>query len=103
MNTHGTTSDPLRSRLKHLVADLFRLDLPNPDQIADDEVLIGGSLGLDSLDALELAMCVEEEFGITIASAGESGCAFANIASLAAFIRERSQVDAARVPSVALA
>lgn len=93
----------MRSRLKQLVADLFRLDLPDPDRIADDEALFGSNLGLDSLDALELAICVEEEFGITIASAAESGCAFASIASLAAFIRERSREPAGRIATTAFA
>ena len=56
----------LRSRLKHLVAGLFRLDLPEPDTIADDEPLIGGRLGLDSLDALEIILCIESCFKIKI-------------------------------------
>lgn len=78
--------DLLTSRLKHIVADLFRLDLPEPDKISDHEPLIGGNLGLDHLDALELAMCIEEEFGVTLPSREESDRAFANIASLVAFI-----------------
>jgi len=91
VKSHCLDPDQLRSRLKHLIAELFRLDLVDPDKIADNEALIGGSLGLDSLDALELAMCVEEEFGITITSRAESVCAFTSIASLAGYIQARSE------------
>ena len=81
--------DPLKSRLKHLVADLFRLDIAEPDNIADDAPLIGNGLGLDSLDALELAICLEEEFGLTIDNREESHRAFATISSLACYIEAR--------------
>lgn len=81
----------LLSQLKYLVADMFRLDILEPDKIADNEPLIGGSLCLDSLDALELAICVEEEFGIAIRSGEESHSVFTSIASLANFIHARAQ------------
>ena len=93
--------DFLPSRLKHLIAGLFRLNLAEPDKIPDDEPLIGGRLGLDSLDALELAMRVEEEFGITIHSQEESLRAFASIASLADFIHARTSTGAPQTAPVA--
>jgi len=43
---------------------MFRLDVLMPDGIADDAPLVGGSLDLDSCDLLELALCIEETFGI---------------------------------------
>ena len=58
--------------------------------MSDQEPLIGSGWGLDSLDALELAMCVEEEFGVTITSREESHRAFASIGDLADFIRSRA-------------
>ena len=76
----------LLSQLKHLVADLFRLDILEPDKISDDEPLFGNRLCLDSLDLLELALCVEEEFGVAICGGKESPRVFTNIASLADFI-----------------
>src|SRR5438876_407204 len=88
MSDHSPAS--LSSRLKHLIAALFRLDLAEPDNISDYEPLIGGRLGLDSLDALELAIRVEEEFGITIHTHEESHRAFASIASLTDFIHARA-------------
>jgi acyl carrier protein len=80
----------LRSQLKQLVADMFRMDIVEPEMIGDDEPLIGGILDPESLDALEFAICVEEQFGIAIARGDESDRVFATIASLADFIYSRS-------------
>lgn len=73
-------------RLKCLAAALFRPDIPNPGAIADDLPLIGGSLCRDSIDALELAICIEEEFGIAIRSECDSQGVFNSFASLASFL-----------------
>lgn len=86
VKTSGFDQDLLSARLKQLVVELFRLDILEPEGIAAAEPLIGGSLGLDSFDAVELAICIEEEFGITLCSRGVSHSAFASIASLADFI-----------------
>lgn len=86
VKNHGLDQGALRSQLKHLIADMFRIDINEPDKIADDEPLVGGSLGLNRPDALELAFCIEEGFGIRICCLEESHHAFASIASLADFI-----------------
>jgi acyl carrier protein len=95
--------DLLPSRLKQLVVDMFRLDILEPEKIADDEPLIGGSLGLDSFDAVELAICIEEAFGIVLCSRGASHSAFASIASLADFIHACAPTSRACPPSPAAA
>lgn len=44
-----------------------RLNLPyTPEDIHEDISLLGAGLGLDSLDALEIVLCVENSFGIKI-------------------------------------
>lgn len=91
MKNHHPGQDPIPAQLKRLIVDLFRLDISEPEAIADDAPLIGGSLGLDSLDALELAICLEEKFGVTIQSREESLRAFASIASLTRYIVSRTQ------------
>ena len=87
MSNLTTEHDPLLQQLNQLVAARFRLV---ESRLTPEEPLIGGRLGLDSLDALELGMSVEEKFGVTIASAAESRTAFASLASLAAFIRRQA-------------
>jgi len=97
MNNHRLDLPTLSSQLKHLVADLFRLDILKPDNISDYEPLRGGSLDLDSLDVLEFGLCLEETFGLTIPSQEEAHGAFASIASLAGFIHARLSPAADRI------
>lgn len=89
--------DPLVARLKQLIVDTLRLEDIAPADIPDNEPLIGGGLSLDSIDALELVVSLEKEFGIKIASSEEARSALANLTSLAAYIRERG--DPSRIPS----
>jgi len=83
-------------QLKCLAAGLFRPDILNPGAIDDDLPLIGGSLCRDSVDALELAICIEEEFGIAIRSEGYSQGVFKNFASLADFLCAQAPARVAR-------
>jgi acyl carrier protein len=89
--------DPLIARLKQLIVETLRLEDVTPADIADSEPLVGGGLSLDSIDALELVVRLEKEFGIKIASSEEARSAMANVASLAAYVRERG--DPSRLPS----
>ena len=89
-------ADPLVTRLKQIIVQTLRLEDITPEQIKDDEQLIGSGLSLDSIDALELVVQMEKEFGIKISSSEESKKALASVASLAAFVRERA--DPARLP-----
>ena len=68
-----------------------------PEDLADDEPLIGSGLNLDSIDALELVVTLEKEFGIKISSSEESRQALASVAHLAEYIRSRA--DPARLAS----
>lgn len=80
--------DPLIARLKVLVVETLKLDDIRPEDIPDDEPLFGSPrFGLDSIDALELVVRLEQEFGVKIASSEESRRALTSIAGLAAFIR----------------
>ena len=90
-------ADPLTARLKQLIVETLRLEDIAPAEIPDDEPLIGGGLSLDSIDALELVVRLEKEFGIKIASSEEARSALASVSSLAAYIRERG--DPSRLPS----
>jgi len=90
-------TDPLISNLKRLIVQALRLEDVSPEEIPDDEPLIGAGLNLDSIDALELVVQLEKEFGIKISNSEESRKALASIAQLAQYIRERA--DPTRLPA----
>jgi|JI10StandDraft_1071094.scaffolds.fasta_scaffold445789_2 acyl carrier protein len=81
-------SDPLIDRLKILIVATLKLEGVRPEEIPDDEPLIGSPrFGLDSIDALELVLALEKEFGVKIGSSEESRQALTSVATIAAFIR----------------
>ena len=55
----------LTCRLKETLVERLSLDR-QPDEIPDDCLLFGVGLGLDSVDALEIVVAVEGEFGIRV-------------------------------------
>jgi acyl carrier protein len=88
--------DPLNARLKTMIVQTLRLEDVDPASIKDDEPLIGSGLSIDSIDALELVVALEKEFGIKIKSSEEARAALSSVRGLAAFIRARA--DPLRLP-----
>ncbi len=95
--TPNRMPDPLKTKLKELIVTTLKLEGVTAADLADDEPLIGSGLNLDSIDALELVVTLEKEYGIKISSSEESRQALGSIAHLAEFIRARA--DPARLPS----
>jgi acyl carrier protein len=76
----------LRSELKRLVVAELNLKGRDPESIGDDQPLFGAAgegLGLDSLDALQLAMVIEEKYGVRIPEGDEARAIFRTVRSLA--------------------
>ncbi|AYG78684.1 Acyl carrier protein AcpP [Streptomyces hundungensis] len=63
--THATRRHQLALEVKTLLVDRLALDV-DPASIGDDQPLFGRGLELDSIDTLELAMAVEDTFGVTL-------------------------------------
>jgi len=81
-------TDPFTTRLKLLIISTLKLDDVRPEDIPDDEPLIGSArFGLDSLDALELVLAIEKEFGVKIGSSEESRQALGSILTLTTYLR----------------
>ncbi len=76
----------IRGNLKRLIVESLNLDGLTPDNIADDAPLFGQGLGLDSVDALELVVALEQEYGITIESHELDRTVFTSVASLGEFV-----------------
>ena len=87
------TDRALRDEIKELLIQALDLRGRSAADIDDDAPLFGAGLGLDSLDALELAVAIEERFGVSVPD-GEGGRrVFASVAALAAHVREQRAVE----------
>jgi acyl carrier protein len=75
----------LRSELKSLIVAELNLKGRDPQSIEDDGALFGpgAGLGLDSLDALQLAMVIEEKYGVRIPEGDEARAIFASVRAIA--------------------
>jgi len=81
-------AEALESEIKKLIVEALALEDVDPLQVATDAALFGEGLGLDSIDALELAMALEERYGVTIENDPEGNeRIFASVRSLADFVR----------------
>jgi acyl carrier protein len=75
----------VREEVKELLSTGLRLDVP-PAEIVDDAPIFGDGLGLDSIDALELVVLVEERFHVAIPDEDVGRRAFASVNALVDFI-----------------
>ncbi|MDA8018441.1 MAG: phosphopantetheine-binding protein [Thermoanaerobaculia bacterium] len=81
----------LKVRIKKMLVERLKLEV-DPAAIEDDAPLFSEQgLGLDSIDALELVLGVEQELGVRIDDEEVGSKAFASVSALAAFVDERIQ------------
>lgn len=78
------------NRIKRLIVDSLHLEGVHPEMIEDEAPLFGEGLGLDSVDALELVVALEKEFGIKIKSQEMGREVFSSVSSLSQFIEART-------------
>jgi acyl carrier protein len=76
----------LKQQLKHLLIEGLKLEGKRPEDIEDSAPIFVEGLGLDSIDALELVVLVEERFRVTIPDEEVGKSAFASLDALADFI-----------------
>jgi acyl carrier protein len=80
--------DDLEVELKRLIVESLSLEDVRAEEIESEAPLFGSGLGLDSVDALELAMAVSRKYGVHIDADNEANQrVFHSVQSLAAFIR----------------
>jgi acyl carrier protein len=77
------SSVQLRSEIKRLIVSELNLKGRDPATIEDDAPLFGTGLGLDSLDALQLAISIEEKLGVRIPEGDEARAVFASVRAIA--------------------
>ncbi len=77
----------IKDRIKEIIVSALNLEEEmSPADIADDGVLFGEGLGLDSVDALELAVEFERQFGVAIPDDDGSRAIFRDVRSIAEYI-----------------
>lgn len=81
-------SDDLIQKVKQMIISSLRIDGMLPDEIDADAPLFGEGLGLDSIDALQLVVAMEKEFGTLVPDAATGSKVFASVRSMAAYIEE---------------
>jgi len=73
------------TELKGLIINHLKLDT-KPEDIDNDAPLFGSGLGLDSIDALELIVLLQQEYGIKLKNAEEGKSVFQSIRTIAEYV-----------------
>jgi acyl carrier protein len=74
---------------KKLLIETLRLEGLTPETISDDEPLIGGRLGLDSIDALEIIVALEKRLGLTLRAQEIGPEAYRSVAAMFGLVEAR--------------
>ena len=80
---------PLKERIKNLIVETLMLQI-KPQEIADDQMLFGpGSLGLDSVDALQLVVMLDKHFGVKIPDSNAAREVLQSVATIVAAVEKQ--------------
>ncbi|MHB8811105.1 MAG: phosphopantetheine-binding protein [Desulfobulbaceae bacterium] len=80
----------LTEELKVKIIDILNLQDVRPENFDEKAQLVGGPLGIDSIDVLEMVVMVEKDYGIVINSQEVGEKVFSSIASLAEYIQQNT-------------
>ena len=74
--------------MKQKIIEALNLEEMTPEDIDADSPLFGEGLGLDSIDALELIVLMEKNYGIKLANPAEGKAIFKSIRTIAEYVSE---------------
>ncbi|AUS05984.1 phosphopantetheine-binding protein [Pseudotamlana carrageenivorans] len=80
--------DALKQELKEFIIEQLNLEDVNVEDIENDDPLFGDGLGLDSIDALELIVMLDKNYGIKLTDPKQGKAIFESIDTMAAYITE---------------
>ena len=78
--------EALKQELKAKIIEVLNLEDINVADVKDDDALFGDGLGLDSIDALELIVMLDKDYGIKLLDPKEGKNIFQSIETMAAYI-----------------
>jgi len=80
----------LIEELKVKLIEILNLADITPEDFDENDQLVGGELGIDSIDVLEMVVMVEKDYGIVINSQEVGEKVFSSLTNLADFIEKNS-------------
>ncbi len=80
----------LINELKVKIVEVLNLIDISPEEIRPDDQLVGGKLGIDSIDVLELVMMIEKDYSVKIDNKEIGAKVFGSLRSMAAYIQQNS-------------
>lgn len=86
-----TVTEELITNVKKLIIDSLRIEEMTPEEIETDAPLFGEGLGLDSIDALQLVVAMEKDYGVIVPDAETGTVVFQSVRSMAHYIAENSK------------
>jgi acyl carrier protein len=89
-----TTTEELKTQIKRMLVDDLMLKI-GPEEIGDDQPLFGPrSLGLDSVDALQLVVALDKNYGLKISDAAKARAMLGSVNAIAAAIESHQGAKA---------
>jgi acyl carrier protein len=80
--------EALKQELKEKIINVLNLEDIAVEDVNDNDALFGDGLGLDSIDALELIVMLDKDYGIKLADPKEGKAIFQSIETMAQYISE---------------
>ncbi len=81
----------IRKNLKVMLVENLSLEDVKPEDIKDDDILFGEGLGLDSLDAVEIVVMLQRNFGLEVKDMDKGREIFYSIETLAKYVYENTK------------
>lgn len=81
-------AEELIETVKQMIIDALRIEGMAPADIDTDAPLFGEGLGLDSIDALQLVVAMEKQFGVIVPDAATGTKVFQSVRTMAGYIAE---------------
>ncbi len=81
----------IKNKLKELLVANLSLEDIKPQEIKDNEILFGEGLGLDSLDAVEIVVLLQRNFGLEVKDMEKGREIFYSLDTLAKYIQKNQK------------